>query len=116
MLNTPRTEKISENPRKYHFAPSQSIFVLRNSSTLLNPQRTLQDSAISQNSKLDRQRSAAFLLLQVRIEDHARHKHGGKQVRQQTKHQRQCKSAHRTRTEQKQNRRRNNRRDVGIDN
>src|SRR5436309_13686552 len=34
MLNTPATEKIRENPRKYHFFPSQSIFVVRNSSKL----------------------------------------------------------------------------------
>jgi hypothetical protein len=34
MLRTPATEKISEKLRKYHFLPSQSIFALRNSSTI----------------------------------------------------------------------------------
>src|SRR3954454_24243352 len=34
MLSTPPTEKISENPRKYHFLPNQSIFALRKNSTL----------------------------------------------------------------------------------
>jgi hypothetical protein len=33
MLRTPATEKMREKPRKYHFFPNQSIFVVRNSST-----------------------------------------------------------------------------------
>jgi hypothetical protein len=37
MLKIPATEKMRENPRKYHFFPSQSMLVVRNSSTGLSP-------------------------------------------------------------------------------
>src|ERR1700760_272984 len=114
MLNTPATEKISKNPRKYHFFPSQSIFVVRNNSTLLNPQRRLQ--RLPQSLKnLNRQRRAAFLLLKNRVKDHPRYQHRGKQVGEQTKGQRDREPTHRARTKQEQDQRRNDGRHVGID-
>ncbi len=82
--------------------------------TLLNPQRQPpKASAISRN--LNRQRRAAFLLLQDRVEDHARYQHRGKQVGKQTEGQRHRKPPHRTRTKQEQDHRRNDRRHVRID-
>src|SRR6185369_16087359 len=117
MLSTPATEKIRENPRKYHFFPSQSIFVLRKNSTLRSfvsqnfscpPERSVLHARASPGSKsLNRKRCSALLVLQVRVEDHPRHKHCGKQVRQQTESQRHCETTNRTSSEQEQNERRN---------
>src|ERR1700733_5379389 len=113
MLSTPRTEKIRENPRKNHFFPSQSIFVVRNSSTLLNPQRRLQRPPQSLEN-LNRQSRAAFLLLKNCVEDHARYQNCSKQVGEQTKGQRNRKPTHRTRTKQEQDHRRTDRCHVRI--
>src|SRR5665213_274735 len=83
MLSSPTTEKISENPRKYHFFPSQSILVSRNSSTVLNPQSRPRGPALLEK-KLDRHRRAAWLQAKLIVEDHARHEDGSKQVGKET--------------------------------
>src|SRR5580704_13264196 len=102
MLNTPATEKIRENPRKYHFFPSQSIFVVRNSSKLTPKPSAEPIRARNLSKNLNRQRCAAFFPLQNCVEDHTRHKHCGKQVGKQTERQSHRKSAHWPRTEQEQ--------------
>src|ERR1700729_3327252 len=115
MLRKPAIEKISENPRKYHFFPSQSIFVVRNSSKLTpKPSAaTVRPRNLSKN--LNRQCCAALFLLQNRFKNHARYQHRGKQVGKQSDRQRHRKSPHRTRAKQEQNHRRNNRRHVSVD-
>src|SRR5260370_11877007 len=115
MLSTTATEKIRENPRKYHFFPSQSIFVVRNSSKLTPKPSAAPLEARNLSKNLNRQCRAAFLLLQNRVEDDTRDQHRGKQIGKQPEGQRHGKSAHRTRTEQEQDHRRDNRRNVGID-
>src|SRR5260370_41557443 len=102
MLNTPATEKIRENPRKNHFFPSQSIFVVRNSSKLTPKPSAAPLEARNLSKNLNRQCRAAFLLLQNRVEDDTRDQHRGKQIGEQPEGQRHGKSAHRTRTEKEQ--------------
>src|ERR1700738_1951499 len=99
MLSTPATEKIRENPRKYHFFPSQSIFVVRNNSKLTPKPSAAPIEARNLSENLNRQCRAALLLLQNRVEDHTRDQHRGKQIGEQTERQSHGKSTHRTRAE-----------------
>src|ERR1700735_1958431 len=109
MLSTPAMKKIRETPRKYHFFPSQSIFVVRNSSKLTpKPSAEPTGPAISRN--LNRQRCAALFPLQNCVKDHTRNQNRSKQVGKQTEREGHSKSAHGPGTEQKQDHRRDDRR------
>src|SRR5882757_7512930 len=125
MLSIPATEKISENPRKYHFFPSQSILVLRKNSTfaILITSKTCHSERSEEPPHFanaattsNRKRRAALLVLQVRVKDHARDKHRRKQVCQQTERQRHRETTHRAGSEEEQDHRRDDCRHVGVDN
>src|SRR5689334_15759727 len=90
MERMPATLKISENPRKYHFLPRKSIFVLRKNSTL-------------STFELDTQSFAPLFAGQNRIENHAGNKNCREQVCQQTEGQRYSEPAHRPGTNKEQN-------------
>src|SRR5579864_1024560 len=131
----PATLKISEKARKYHFLPRKSMLVLRNNSTL-NPQKPYwglgaggqndfhQPPAsnpsplrlTSQMTPLNAERFAALMAIQNRLEDHARHKNRGKQVRCQTEAECHREALHRSRAEQEQDDGGDDRRYVGIEN
>src|SRR5271157_83445 len=132
--STPDTLKMSENPRKYHFFPSQSIFTCRNSSTKFFPQglkpRIIPILAArlkpcpfktsapqgSRRKSSNRERFSALLAIDVRIEDDARDEDRGKQVGQEPEGECHRESAHRSGAENEENRRRNNGGHVRIDN
>src|SRR6516162_4302077 len=96
----PATLKIREKARKYHFLPRKSMLVLRKNSTA---------------SPLNTQSLATLVAAEDGFENDPRHKHRGEQVRQQTKTQRDGKSAYRASSKQEQDDRRDDRRDVRIE-
>src|ERR1700733_5986510 len=109
MENMPATLKTSEKARKYHFFPRKSMFVLRKNSTEYYPLSDLWFRS------LNAQRLTAFFPAQDPVEDHARNEYGGEQVGQQTEGEGHGKPFDRAGSEQEQNRRRDDRGHVGID-
>src|SRR5579859_226355 len=108
---TPATLKISENARKYHFLPRKSMFVFLKNSTCFTFVKNRRTRLAS-----DAQGLAALFALQAGVEDHAGDENSGKNIGQQTKSQRDCKSLHGSGAEQEQDEGGNNRGHVGIDN
>src|SRR5436853_2521491 len=105
MDKIPATLNTKEKARKYHFFPRKSMFGWRRKSTSYQgPFYESENSAPNLNAE----RFAALLAAQQPVENHSRNEHRGKQVRQQTEGQRDCESAHRSGTEDEQNKRRNN--------
>src|SRR5947209_18939098 len=128
MESRPAMLKTSEKARKYHFLPNQSMLGLRKNSTMyfrfLISDRDLQPVSRKQSQttncrsqiELNAQRFSRLFPVQQRVKDGERYEHGREQVCQPTKGNRGCKAAHRAGAENKQNERRNDGRNVGIDN
>src|SRR5215469_16306412 len=86
--SNPAMLKINEKARKYHFLPRKSMLELRKNSTAY---------------PLYAQRFPALVAAEDAVENHARYKDRGEQVRRKTEAQRDSKPAHRAGPEQEQN-------------